>query len=153
MGMPRQVRGMFAMPVGAPMPGPGGVLKTRLFASFLSALTLLMGCLWKQPADAPLPLSRRLTWCGRPAGAIQDSVPSDTADPGACVRVEHLEFPGSPKPFRMELRRYRDPIRAFIAWEGMAKQLRPQDGCMKIDSRWIFIHADYVGLADTSAGE
>ncbi|MBW8888168.1 MAG: hypothetical protein JF616_10475 [Fibrobacteres bacterium] len=126
-------------------------LALRLCA--LSVLPILAGCLWPQPAAAPKPLSQRLTWCGRQAGLILDSVPSDTGNPSACIRIQRLEFPGATTPFRMELRQYRDPVRAFVAWEGLALQTRPQEGCVRIGSRWAFIHAAYVGLTDSSAGE
>jgi hypothetical protein len=64
-----------------------------------------------------------------------------------------MEFPGATAPFRLELRQYRDPVRAFVAWQSLASQARPQDGCVRIGSRWAFIHAAYVGLTDSSAGE
>lgn len=119
----------------------------------LSALAVLAGCLWPQPAAAPKPFPQKLTWCGRPAGLILDSLPSDTGNPAACIRVQRLEFPGATSLFRMELRQYRDPVKAFVAWEGLASQARLQEGCVKLGSRWAFIHAAYVGLTDSSAGE
>jgi len=119
----------------------------------VSALFMLAGCLWPQPTAAPKPLSQRLTWCGRQAVLVLDSVPSDTGNPAACARIQRLEFPGATTPFRMELRQYRNPVWAFLAWEGLASQARPQDGCIRIGSRWAFIHAAYVGVTDSSAGE
>jgi hypothetical protein len=113
----------------------------------------LAGCRWSQPTEPPKPFSQRLTWCGRQGGIVLDSVLSDTGDAEACIRIQRLEFPGSPAPLGMELRQYHDPAGAFLAWETLAAGAKPQDGCVRVGSRWAFIHVPFVGLTDSSAGE
>lgn len=160
------------MPASAPLPRPGGILnrkdlaeparkrrlpiKRSMMIRVLAPLTLsvLAGCEWPHRTDPPKPFSQSLTWCGRPAASIRDSIPADTGRAGACIRIQRLEFPGASTPFRIELRQYRDPVRAFLAWESLASpQNRPQDGCVRVGSRWAFLRVPYVGLTDSSAGD
>lgn len=160
------------MSVGPPLPRPGGDLTRSMVImepgfrrrfpvsqSFLSRLLAFLaiaigaGCDFPQRGDAPKPVSQRLTWCGRPAGLILDSALPDTSAPAACLRIQRLEFPGTAAPFRIELRRYRNPLWAFVAWENLYGHARPREGIVRVGSRWAFIHVPYVGLADSSAGE
>ncbi len=129
------------------------VARSAMRLAAVLALLMVVGCRWPYRSDPPKPLSRKLTWCGRQAALIRDSIPSDTSDPAACIRVQRLEFPGSAAPFSMELRRYRSPVHAFIVWEEFAGQTRPQEGCVRVGLRWAFIHGPYIGLTDSSAGD
>lgn len=117
------------------------------------ALANLIGCRWPQVHEAPVPLAKRLTWDGRPAERIADSIPADTVFSGACIHLQRLEFPGSVAPFSMELRQYRTPVWAFAAWEGLGTQAGSQEGCARVGKRWAFVHGSYLGLTDSSAGD
>ena len=113
----------------------------------------MVGCRWPQLHEAPVPWAKRLTWYGRPADRITDSIPSDTVFSGACIRIQRLEFPGSDAPLRMEIRQYRTPVWAFAAWEGLGAQARFQEGCVRVGKRWAFVHGNYLGLSDSSVGD
>lgn len=136
----------------------------RFVTGVLVALAMA-GCRWPLRAEAPKPLSQRITWCGRTPSGAYDSIPADTSLPEACVRILELEFPGAETPFRMELRAYREPKFAFAAWQslgGMARSgegaqgsaeaaARTGGGYLRAGSRWAFVHGAYLGLTDTSA--
>lgn len=122
----------------------------RVFFPVLAAL-LAAGCRWPNRTEAPKPLQERVTWCGKTVSTWSDSIPSDTGRPEACIRILRLEFAASETPFRMELRRYRDPRWAFSAWQTLAAGARSLDGCARVDSRWTFVHGQYLGLTDSSA--
>ena len=117
------------------------------------ALAGLIGCRWPQNREAPLPLAQRLTWYGRSAERIADSIPSDTVFSGACIRIQRLNFTGSNGPFHMELRQYRSPKWAFAAWEGLGTRVGSLEGCSRIGNIWAFVHGEYLGLTDSSAGD
>ncbi len=131
----------------------------------LMAVFALTGCRWPIRAEAPKPLSQRITWCGRPPARATDSVPADTSRPESCVRILSLEFPGSESPFRMEMREYRQPAFAFAAWKSLGSSIRSiqailhpgedpartGEGILRMDSGWAFIHGAYLGITDASA--
>src|SRR6478609_5564506 len=102
MAMSRRLGRMPAMPVGAPLSGPGGrVISGKAKGTgwaTLFALACLVGCRWPQVHEAPVPFAKRLTWNGRLAERIADSIPSDTGFSGACIHIQRLEFPGSEVP-------------------------------------------------------
>jgi len=114
------------------------------------AILALAGCQRASQAEAPKPAAERMTWCGRQAGSLRDSVPADTAAAGACIRIHRLEFPGTEVPFRVELREYRRPYWAFAAWQALA-QGRTQEGFARIGPRWAFVHGAFLGWTDSSA--
>jgi hypothetical protein len=111
----------------------------------------LAECRWPLRAEAPKPLTQRITWCGRSPVRWIDSVPADTAGPENCVRILKLEFPGTESPFRMEMREYRKPSNAFAAWRSLGSAVRTAEGFFRLDSRWAFVHGTYLGLTDSTA--
>jgi hypothetical protein len=130
---------------------PGKAARAGWAVSF--ALASLIGCRWTQDREAPLPLAQRLTWYGRSAERVTDSIPADTVSSGACIRIQRLDFPGSEAPFRMELRQYRSAVWAFAAWEGLGTRVGSQEGCARVGRGWAFVHGAYLGLTDSSAGD
>lgn len=122
----------------------------RAWLALLPAFLAFGGCRWTRPAEAPRPLQERVTWCGKPASRAFDSILADTALPEACLSVLRLDFDAE-MPLRLELRRYRDPVRAFAAWQSVSAGARSQDGCARSGSRWAFVHGEYLGLTDSSA--
>jgi hypothetical protein len=133
--------------------GPGGRMNRRGIGAAFAMLLVLASCRWPQKAEAPRPLSQRISWCGRTPVLALDSVPSDTTRAEACIRVLRLEFPGSEAPFRVEVRAYRKPYHAFHAWQSLSITRRNAEGCFKLGARWVFLHGPYVGLTDSSAAE
>lgn len=133
----------------------------------LMLVLAITGCRMSLHAEAPKPLSQRVTWCSRPPVRATDSVPADTSRPESCIRILSLEFPGSETPFRMEMREYRQPGFAFAAWKSLGSSVRSSqavprpgadparmgEGILWLDSGWAFIHGAYLGITDASAGD
>lgn len=98
-----------------------------------------------------LPLSQKITWAGHPPVRVADSVPGDTADPGAPIRVHRLVYaaPGVLE-FNLAVSEFRADHWAFSAWQRRSAGESPHRGAFRSGDKWIFAQGRYVGEADTS---
>ena len=101
-------------------------------------------------ATNALPIAQKVAWAGQAPQSVAESTPSDTAAPGAVIRVHRLVFQGREgSPFNVSLREYRADHWAFAAWWGRSAGETTTRGAMRSGSQWFFSQGRYLGVADT----
>lgn len=123
-----------------------------LALSLLCVLALcLSACDRTESRRDALPLSQKVTWGGHLPGRVVDSVPMDTVDPGAPIRIHHLVFAAAEgAEFKMTIREFRADYWAFAAWKRKTAGEFTQRGAMRQGDKWVFSQGRFMGEADTS---
>lgn len=143
-GRPRSAHPGSALCIAATSPVASFPLRILIIACLMSSCRQNLN-------ETPRTLPQGLSWCGRSASLIRDSVPADTSAPDACLGVHLLEFPGAEGAFHLELREYRASWLAYAALQRRGGGRAVEEGCIRLDSGWGFIHGRYLGLADSSS--
>ena len=125
--------------------------KPRLVLALLPVLASGLGsCDKRENAANMLPVAQKVAWAGQPPVSVADSAPSDTADPGAVIRVHRLVFQiREGASFTVTLREYRADYWAFAAWLERSAGETTVRGAFRSGPNWIFSQGRYLGVADT----